>query len=324
MGHYGNPWLHHNRCKRPGMERQCWQAGIGANQAGGRYHVYDFGNIVIDLDALGGNDYEITSAEPVLRLVYPGGHASAISSAEFSDDGRYVLTGSYDGTARLWEVETGKEIQVFAGKFELSFLNGPNVSISHGGKRIMTDDFDAFRVWDTASGSEIQLFKGSLELNSSAVLSPDGHLLLTRNVGLFNLEYDPSRACIWDVSSGHKLHILSGHSEYIEFLNFDADGKWALTGEPGLADPAFPLETNPRHPGDAGSVTIPERHLKNEGSVWSGKEGAVRSEFPLRNQGFFWPEFTAAHLPTQRFPEAPDSSETTSLRIGIIFSYSFR
>jgi WD40 repeat protein len=33
------------------------------------------------------------------------GHTSAIWSAAFSPDGKYVLTGSFDYTARLWEVD---------------------------------------------------------------------------------------------------------------------------------------------------------------------------------------------------------------------------
>lgn len=38
----------------------------------------------------------------------------AIKDMDFSPDGKYIATGSRDGTARLWEVDTGKELQRFS------------------------------------------------------------------------------------------------------------------------------------------------------------------------------------------------------------------
>src|SRR5204862_1478093 len=38
-------------------------------------------------------------------------HSSFVISATFSPDGRTLLTGSVDGTARLWSVGTGAEIR---------------------------------------------------------------------------------------------------------------------------------------------------------------------------------------------------------------------
>lgn len=36
-------------------------------------------------------------------------HDSAVNSVAFSPDGKYVVSGSDDGTARVWETSTGKE-----------------------------------------------------------------------------------------------------------------------------------------------------------------------------------------------------------------------
>jgi WD40 repeat protein len=36
------------------------------------------------------------------------GHEKAVEMAEFSPDGKSILTASLDGTARLWTVPAGK------------------------------------------------------------------------------------------------------------------------------------------------------------------------------------------------------------------------
>ena len=41
------------------------------------------------------------------------GHTKGVYSVVFSPDDKYVLTGSYDGTARLIDVQTGQEIRRF-------------------------------------------------------------------------------------------------------------------------------------------------------------------------------------------------------------------
>ena len=56
-------------------------------------------------------------AQPPARLEWylQTGHASEIMSVALSGDGRYVVTGSVDNTAILWEVATGKNIRTFEG-----------------------------------------------------------------------------------------------------------------------------------------------------------------------------------------------------------------
>src|SRR5262249_51063618 len=43
------------------------------------------------------------------------GHTDSISSVAYSPNGSQVLTGSFDGTVRLWDVKTGATVQTFSG-----------------------------------------------------------------------------------------------------------------------------------------------------------------------------------------------------------------
>ena len=42
-----------------------------------------------------------------------GGHKARLTSAASSPDERYILTGSADGTAKLWNIATGHLVRSF-------------------------------------------------------------------------------------------------------------------------------------------------------------------------------------------------------------------
>lgn len=46
--------------------------------------------------------------QPRLELFLQTGHTNFHSSVAMSADGKYAVTGSYDGTAILWDTATGK------------------------------------------------------------------------------------------------------------------------------------------------------------------------------------------------------------------------
>src|SRR5258707_1252205 len=41
------------------------------------------------------------------------GHTGELTKAIFSSDGKYIVTTSYDDTARVWETQTGKTIVIY-------------------------------------------------------------------------------------------------------------------------------------------------------------------------------------------------------------------
>jgi WD40 repeat protein len=101
------------------------------------------------------------------------GHKGAVTSVAFSPDGMHLLSGGADGTARLWDAATGKEVR----KLALS----PAAPVSHvcfsgDGKRLGVFPLRfKSRVYDTESGA-LQYSFSPLNLNYPVIgcLSRDG------------------------------------------------------------------------------------------------------------------------------------------------------
>jgi WD40 repeat protein len=171
------------------------------------------------------------------------------SFAVFSPDGRWLVTRipNIQGTARVWDAETGKYISDFKsddgratilavaftgdGQGRLLVASDPARAVVPARKRMPQRGARAveLRLWDAAAGKEINRFRlpTSVPFFALAVrpiaLSPSGNLVL---VGLMD-----KTARLWDAATGNELHTLSGHHNGVESVAVSADGKRLLTGD---------------------------------------------------------------------------------------------
>ncbi|NJN00214.1 MAG: WD40 repeat domain-containing protein, partial [Aquincola sp.] len=100
----------------------------------------------------------------------PGLFYQANNRAVISPDGSQVASGSFDLTARVWDVTTGEQVQVFSGHTSAV----ASATFSPDGQTILTTSNDeTARLWDVATGEQLQVFElGALIVNGA--FSPDG------------------------------------------------------------------------------------------------------------------------------------------------------
>ncbi len=133
----------------------------------------------------------------VMELRNPAGSKAVpamagIRTVAFSPDGRIVVTASSNGTAGVWDVDSGKELLQLKHDDVVT-----QAEFSPDGRRIVTASKDhTARVWDSASGRELARL-GHDAAVAQAAFSPDGREVVTAS--------DDGTARIWDATDDYEM-----------------------------------------------------------------------------------------------------------------------
>jgi len=146
------------------------------------------------------------------------GHGGMVRSVDLSPDGKLVITGSFDFSARVWNFGDQSELAV------LDLHEGPVTSVSFdpSGKYALTtsDDYRAI-YWDLATFQPVHTLSGHKHKVMTAAFDPSGKIAATGS-------WDKSIK-IWDLQSGTERRSIAANSPVnaVVFLN---GGKFLLSG----------------------------------------------------------------------------------------------
>jgi len=201
------------------------------------------------------------SNKPILRIE-TGMHTANITSMATDAAYRFLVTGSGDGTARVWSLATGELLRVlrppYAPNFESRILCcaiSPNGNrIACGGQRGGGSDYGRgdfkVHIFDRRSGHMVKVIRGLTSRTVEMAFSKDGHYLALETMEELKVYRLPGFA---EVASIQQT-VLSARKS----LDFAADGRIVTSGIDEfvyLYDKTFKLAAKKRAPGGSHPVS---------------------------------------------------------------------
>ena len=172
----------------------------------------------------------------------------------FSADGKYLITGSRDKTAKVWDLATKESVLTFPDHQAAVY----GVAMKADGKTgYSAGEDNQIRAWNVTgeqAGKQVRATGGHGKTITKMMAAPKQPLLVTASAD------DTVR--VWNEDNGAAIRTLSGHTDYVYALAISSDGAliasgsfngevkvWktadgtvvkAFNGSPGLAAPAAP------------------------------------------------------------------------------------
>merc|ERR1711906_60847 len=165
-----------------------------------------------------GEDDSYGYAQRALR-----GHSHFVSDVVISSDGQFALSGSWDGTLRLWDLNTGKTTRRFVGH-DKDVLS---VAFSADNRQIVSGSRDkTIKLWNTLGECKytIQEQEGHTEWVSCVRFSP-----VTSNPIIVSGGWD-KLVKVWNLNNCKLRTNLVGHTGYINTVTVSPDGSLCASG----------------------------------------------------------------------------------------------
>jgi dipeptidyl aminopeptidase/acylaminoacyl peptidase len=148
------------------------------------------------------------------------GHTDVVTHVAYSRDGKRLASTSNDGTIRLWDPATGKEIATLDNDGANARFRSthPDFSFTPDSTRLLAGGHGRVTIWDLATRKVTRSIRLSDEGNYSVAISPDGKMLAASGAD--------ERIRLVDLESGRTiLEFEIEEKGTVPCLAFSPDGK---------------------------------------------------------------------------------------------------
>lgn len=200
----------------------------------------------IEIDCISEGYNKLISAIPegetyrVCRTTLEG-HSESVKCAAFSPDGKNVISGSWDGTIKVWSLNTGNCIQTLGWGLDdvssVAYSPDGKYFVGAGGKNIeeefITEKGDTVLGFTSAVGDtkifDAKTYECVKTLNTKGgglqiylAYSPDGKYIISSTGG--------KTIQMWDVEKGECVKTLEASAGSVSCLAYSLDGKYIVSG----------------------------------------------------------------------------------------------
>jgi len=195
------------------------------------------------------------------RLCVLRGHKSYVLSLAFSPDGRQLVSGANDTTARIWDVTEARELLVLRGHTVGEARGVYDVTYDRDGRRVATSSADrTIKIWDTHSAAAFRSREKKESSGSPSVPpSDDDRFVAHRDPSLefttleghtnvvLRISFSPNSeriasasldgsVKIFDVRTAQEILSFDGHDRSVTSVAYSPDGRCVASGTGSLDD----------------------------------------------------------------------------------------
>ena len=177
------------------------------------------------------------------------GNASWVLSVAVTPDGRQIVSGSDDGTVKIWDLETGNQVRTLTGHIDGVL----SVAVTRDGRQIVSGSRDnTVNVWDLETGNEVRSFSGNIDSVLSVAVTPDGRQIVSGS--------KDNTVNVWDLETGNQVRTLSRHIDSVRSVAVTPDGRQIVSESKDNTVNVWDLETG-------NQVRTLSRHIDSVRSV---------------------------------------------------------
>jgi len=150
------------------------------------------------------------------------GHSHFVSGVVISVDGQFALSGSWDGTLRLWEISSGRTTRRFVGHTK----DVLSVAFSVDNRQIVSGSRDkTIKLWNTLGECKYTIVdEGHTEWVSCVRFSPSATAPVIVSCGWDKL------VKVWSLANCRLRTNLVGHTGYLNTVTVSPDGSLCASG----------------------------------------------------------------------------------------------
>ncbi len=167
------------------------------------------------------NGRPTTQHAPRTSLIQLGvctGHTAGVLCVAVSHDGKRIASGGKDGTVRMWDERTCKELL----RWKCPGRDIRSLAFSPDGKQLVTASGVSLRVWDVATGQELYKLGGHVDTVRGVLWTTDGARILSCG--------EDRTVRVWNVKNAKEVLRFARHRGAVLAMAISQDGARMFSG----------------------------------------------------------------------------------------------